>query len=172
VETKSSFAPAYDASCRVLILGSLPGERSLAAGEYYANPANQFWRLVGNVIERDLVPLPYTARLSALIAAGVGLWDVIRSARRTGSLDTAIRDLDANGLAAFASDLPNLRCIAFNGGTASAIGRKHIGPAARWDLVTLPSSSPAYCAITVAQKQSLWLTLRQFLTPDFGVKPS
>lgn len=172
MHTKTSFAPAYDVSCRVLILGSLPGERSLAAQQYYAHPANQFWRLIGGVIDRDLVSFSYPERLSKLIAAGIGLWDVIRSARRAGSLDGAIRDHDPNGLAELAFALPRLCCIAFNGGKASTIGRKEIGPASRWNMLTLPSSSPAYCAITLAQKQDQWLKLRQFLTPDFGAKTS
>ena len=69
-----------DAQTRVLVCGSLPGEASLAAGRYYAHPANQFWRLVGGVIAQDLVPLDYPDRLAALLAAGIGLWDTVASA--------------------------------------------------------------------------------------------
>src|SRR3954447_19874076 len=88
---KRSFAPVADSNTRVLVLGSLPGEESLARRQYYAHPRNHFWRLVGAVIGADLVPLPYEARLEALLAAGIGLWDTVGSATRRGSLDGAIR---------------------------------------------------------------------------------
>jgi hypoxanthine-DNA glycosylase len=77
----------------LLVLGSLPGEESLAQGRYYAHPRNHFWTLIGAVIGRDLVALGYEARLAALLEAGVGLWDVVASATRRGSLDGAIRVL-------------------------------------------------------------------------------
>jgi hypoxanthine-DNA glycosylase len=114
----------------VLVLGSLPGEASLAAGRYYAHPLNQFWRLIGGAIGQDIAALDYDARLAALLAAGVGLWDTIGSARRSGSLDGAIRDAEANPLAALVAGLPNLRCVAFNGATSARIG------GARWRNLT------------------------------------
>lgn len=158
---KSSFAAVADARTRLLVLGSLPGEASLARGQYYANPQNQFWRLIGAVIGRDLVGLSYEERLAALRAAGVGLWDVVRSARRTGSLDTAIRDHEPNALPDFCTALPELRAVAFNGGKASALGRKALtqGPA----LITLPSSSPAH-TLAYERKLAQWLALRAHLS--------
>jgi len=157
---KSSFAAVADGRTRLLVLGSLPGEASLARGQYYANPQNQFWRLIGAVIERDLVGLSYEERLAALGAAGVGLWDVVRSARRSGSLDTAIRDHEPNALPDFCAALPELRAVAFNGGKASALGRKVLtqGPA----VVTLPSSSPAH-TLAYERKLAQWLALRAYL---------
>src|SRR5690349_13796039 len=75
---KASFAPIAGPDTRVLLLGSLPGEASLRAERYYAHPQNQFWRLAGAVIDHeDLAGLDYEARLAALCAAGVGLWDVV-----------------------------------------------------------------------------------------------
>jgi len=103
---KYSFPPVVDARTRVLVLGSLPGEKSLAAQRYYANPQNQLWCLMSPVIGRDLVALDYDARLAALLAARVGLWDVVASARRDGSTDAAIRDLVANDLAGLVRSLP------------------------------------------------------------------
>ena len=84
---KRSFAPVANERTRLLLLGSLPGEESLARGRYYAHPRNQFWRLAGAVIAAELEPLPYEARLEALLAAGIGLWDVVASARRRGPSD-------------------------------------------------------------------------------------
>jgi hypoxanthine-DNA glycosylase len=157
---KTSFAPVVDARTRLLVLGSLPGEVSLAQGQYYAHPQNQFWRLIGAVIGRDLAPLPYDERLQALLAAGVGLWDVVRSARRAGSLDTAIRDHEPNALPSLCTALPDLRAVAFNGGKASTVGRRALikGPA----LITLPSSSPAHTP-AYAQKLTQWEVLRGYL---------
>lgn len=150
-----------DAHTRLLVLGSLPGEVSLAARQYYANPTNQFWRLLGSVIGEDLHALGYAARLDCLLAHGVGLWDVIQSAHRAGSLDTAIRDYQARDLRGFASGLPNLRAIAFNGGKAAAVGRKQWGADdGAIALVDLPSSSAAYCSISLDAKQAQWLALK------------
>lgn len=79
------FPAITDARTRILILGSLPGEASLKAGQYYAHPQNGFWRLVGGVIDVDLPALPYEARLAALLGAGVGLWDVVAVGKRDRS---------------------------------------------------------------------------------------
>ncbi|HWW27731.1 MAG TPA: DNA-deoxyinosine glycosylase, partial [Caulobacter sp.] len=73
---KSGFPPVVDAHTHVLILGSLPGEASLAAKQYYGNPRNAFWRLMEGVLDAPLIALAYEARLAALLARGVGLWDV------------------------------------------------------------------------------------------------
>jgi double-stranded uracil-DNA glycosylase len=162
-ELKSSFAPVTDAGTRLLVLGSLPGEVSLRRAQYYAHPQNQFWRLMGEVVGVDLVGAAYEARLAMLRAAGVGLWDVVRTARRAGSLDAAIRDHAPNALAALAETLPALRAIAFNGAKAAAIGRRELGPGSPWALVDLPSSSPAH-TLAFERKRTAWLQLRPFAT--------
>ena len=159
---KRAFAPVAAADACVLVLGSLPGEASLAAGRYYANPSNQFWRLLGGAIGIDLPALDYGARLERLKAAGITLWDVVRSATRTGSSDGAIRAHEANPLAEFVAGLPRLRAVGFNGGTAAAIGRRQLAGAAV-TLVDLPSSSAAYCAIPFEAKLARWLALRPFV---------
>ncbi|RJY08954.1 DNA-deoxyinosine glycosylase [Aurantiacibacter aquimixticola] len=159
---KSSFPPVVDARTRVLILGSLPGEESLAAGQYYAHPRNRFWHLVGNALRTDLSSLDYDVRLEALRQHGIGLWDVIASARRDGSLDTAIRDAKHNPLAELVADLPNLRAVAFNGAKSAKIGMLQL-QGVRIATVALPSSSPAYAAMTLAEKEKHWLALRDLL---------
>ena len=147
----------------MLVLGSLPGEASLAAGRYYAHPQNRFWHLVGAVIGRaDLPSLGYEARLAALLEAGVGLWDTIGSARREGSLDSAIRDVVAAPLRELVGSLPNLRAVGFNGRKSAAIGRTALA-GTRITLVDLPSSSPAHAALTHSAKQEKWLALREYL---------
>lgn len=152
VTRKASFPPVVDMSTRVLILGSLPGDASLAAGRYYAHPQNQFWRLLSPVIGVDLAVLPYEARLSALRVAGIGLWDVVASATRPGSSDAAIRDATANDVTALIATLPALQLVAFNGGTAWKAGRTMVQGV---DTLALPSSSPLH-TVGVTVKQPAW----------------
>ncbi len=152
VSRKASFPPVVAPTTRVLILGSLPGDASLAAARYYAHPQNQFWRLLSPVVGVDLTTLPYDARLVALLHAGIGLWDVVASATRPGSSDAAIRDAAANDVAALVATLPDLRLVAFNGGTAWKHGRALVGDIA---TLQLPSSSPLH-TVGVAAKQAAW----------------
>lgn len=160
---KSAFAPVVAPAARILILGSLPGEASLAAQRYYAHPQNQFWRLTGAVIGReDLPSLDYDARLETLIAAGIGLWDTVASATREGSLDAAIRAAEHAPLAELVARLPHLRAVGFNGKTSARIGRAQLAGSSL-ALVDLPSSSPAYASLAFASKRERWLQLKQFL---------
>jgi len=145
----------------VLILGSLPGERSLAERRYYAHPQNQFWRLLGGAIGYEPAALPYDDRLAALLAAGVGLWDVVARAHRTGSTDAALRDVEANDLAALVARLPVLSTVAFNGGAAARIGRAALAGAAV-ELLDLPSSSPLH-TVGIAAKRPAWDALAERL---------
>jgi len=161
-EIKRSFPPVADDRIRLLVLGSLPGEESLARSQYYANPRNQFWRLIGAVIGLDLVPLPYEARLEALLGARVGLWDTIGSATRRGSLDGAIRGHRANALADLAATLPELRAVGFNGGKSAALGRPLLAGRPDLALVPLPSSSPAHTR-PFEEKLAAWMQLRDYL---------
>ncbi len=152
VSRKASFPPVVDLSTRVLILGSLPGDASLAAGRYYAHPQNQFWRLLSPVVGVDLPALEYPERLVALQAAGIGLWDVVQSAIRPGSSDAAIRNATANDVAALIATLPALRLVAFNGGTAAKAGR---GLVRGVETMVLPSSSPLH-TVGIAEKKPAW----------------
>lgn len=153
----------------MLILGSLPGEASLKAGRYYAHPRNMFWHLAGMVIGHDLLSLDYDKRLEMLLQSGIGLWDTIASATRTGSLDSAIRDARSNELPRLCASLPQLRAVAFNGAKSAATGTRLLQGSGLvqdkgLDLVPLPSSSPAYAAMNLREKQERWLALRAFLS--------
>lgn len=156
---KRAFDPVVDDRTRVLILGSLPGEASLAAGQYYAHPRNTFWRLMDEVTGGEISGLAYDDRLVALRTAGVGLWDVIASAERSGSLDSAIRSPEAADLRGLVANLPELRAVAFNGGKAATLGMRVLTPHPdRLALITLPSSSPAH-ARPFTEKAAIWARL-------------
>ena len=159
---KASFPPVVAPDTRVLVLGSLPGERSLAAGRYYAHPQNRFWHLIGKVIGAELVPLDYEDRLEALLVARIGLWDTVASARRAGSLDAAIREAEHNPLAELAASLPDLRAVGFNGQASARIGMPQLAGTGL-ALIPLPSSSPANASIPLAEKQKAWNRLGEFL---------
>lgn len=159
---KSSFPPVVASDTRLLILGSLPGEKSLAAQRYYAHPQNRFWHLIGKVIGVDLEPLAYERRLEVLLAAKVGLWDTVASAQRAGSLDSSIREAALNPLAELSDSLPELRAVGFNGKTSARIGMPQLADTGL-ALVPLPSSSPAHATMRLAEKEKLWGQLREFL---------
>jgi hypoxanthine-DNA glycosylase len=163
VSVKAGLPPIARSDARLFVLGSLPGDASLAASRYYAHPTNQFWRLLGSAIGEELQALSYEDRLARLAARQVGLWDVIASASRRGSLDQAIRDAEHNRIEHLLHDFPRLQAIAFNGSTAAAAGRKLIGePPAGLRLVDLPSSSAANTS-AFDEKAKAWAVLGEIL---------
>ena len=161
---KRSMLPAGSTDARLLILGSLPGEASLAAQRYYAHPQNQFWRLLGRALGEELVGLPYQERLDRLVVRGVALWDVVGEARRMGSLDGSIRKPTANPLVDYIATHRWLRTIAFNGKTAARLGRLSLGGPHGIELIDLPSSSPAY-TIAFEEKAKRWGVLGSLACP-------
>ena len=146
---------------RLFVLGSLPGDASLAAARYYAHPTNQFWRLLGAAIGEDLQTLAYEQRLARLAERRIGLWDVVAFAERSGSLDQAIRNAGHNPVDRLHRDFPELRAIAFNGGAAAQAGRRLIGTPAGIELIDLPSSSAANTQ-SFAAKAARWSRLAEF----------
>lgn len=158
---KHSFAPVINENVELLILGSLPGDASLAQSQYYAHPRNQFWMLMAEVIGAPLPMLDYQARLAALLENGIGLWDVVAEAHRVGSLDSNIHNLTSNNLVGVLNDLPHLNTIAFNGGTAARLGLKTLKEKANHcQVIKLPSSSPAY-TLPYLDKLIAWRSLQK-----------
>lgn len=163
MSVKAGLPPIARPDARLFVLGSLPGDASLAARRYYAHPSNQFWRLLGGAIGEELQPLDYDARVERLSERRIGIWDVIASATRRGSLDQAIRDAAHNRIEHLLHDFPDLQAIAFNGSTASAVGRKLIRePPPGVILLDLPSSSAANTR-PFREKAAQWNALRQFI---------
>lgn len=157
--TICSFPPVADASARILILGSMPGRQSLDEKQYYANPNNAFWKLMGDFFGAG-PELPYAQRKQQLKKSGVALWDVIASCERAGSLDSAIApDFIPNDFQGFFANHRNITRVFFNGAKAEHSFRKQVLPALTaqpLQLKLLPSTSPAHAARTYAQKRAAW----------------
>lgn len=147
----------------MLILGSLPGEASLKLGQYYGHPQNRFWELLGGALGEDLRSLPYAKRLARLKARGVALWDVIGTARRKGSLDSAIRDETPNALGELIAET-GVRAVFVNGRKAETSFLRHVNPApAGVPLFPLPSSSPAHASMPWEKKLAAWKKIADYL---------
>jgi len=148
------FPPIIDRRTETLILGSFPSEASLAAGQYYAHPRNQFWRLLGELLGEPLAELDYGERAARVLAHRFGIWDVLDACRRPGSLDADIRDARPNDFAALRRLAPRLQRVLFNGGAAGRFARQFA--AAGFVTAVLPSSSPAHAGRSYPQKLALW----------------
>ena len=138
----------------MLILGSFPSTASLAAQQYYAHPQNQFWRILGAVLDQPLQEMDYAVRIEAVQAAGIAIWDVFASCERAGSLDTAIRDAVPNPLAELQESAPALRRVCFNGRTAAR--RLREVEALGFEAMVLPSTSPAHAGMGFDEKLARW----------------
>jgi hypoxanthine-DNA glycosylase len=159
---KHGLPPVLGRATRVLILGSFPGEASLAARQYYAHPRNHFWPLVAALIDAPLPTLQYRERLRRLRANGIGLWDVIVACNRRGSLDGAIRMAERGEVERVRRAAPTVALVCFNGRTAA-----RAQPAWRdagYATLALPSSSPAYTR-PFAAKLEAWRQIGEFLRP-------
>ncbi len=145
------------ADARLLILGSFPGEASLAAQQYYAHPRNQFWRLLSAVLSDDLIRLDYAARLERLAWHRIGLWDVIVACERQGSLDASIRRAQVADFSILRTGFPALQTIAFNGKASGRFAPQF--EAVGFRTLVLPSSSPANAQLSFDQKLVKWRAL-------------
>lgn len=156
------FPPIAGPDARVLILGSLPGVKSLEAHEYYAQPYNAFWRIMGELFGAGR-ELPYAARVERLRARGIAVWDVLAAGERKGSLDSAIvpSSVVVNDFDSFFERHRGIRAICFNGNTAASVFRRKVEPklAPEWAAMpqhALPSTSPAYASLRFEQKLARW----------------
>lgn len=151
---KRSFPPSVTPECSVLVLGSLPGDESLRQAQYYAHPRNAFWKIMGTLL--GFAPsLPYEERLSLLNRGGIGLWDIVASGVRPGSLDQHISQEQPNDIAALLECFPDIGTICCNG-TASHKYLKRYFPELflreTLSVIQMPSTSPAAARLTYEQK--------------------
>ncbi len=150
-----SFPPIVGPRTRVLIVGSMPGKASLEAGQYYAHPRNQFWRIIFDTFEHGRTPENYADKTAVLLRHGLGLWDTLASCLRQGSADAHIRRQTPNDFPALLRRFPQIQTLLFNGGAAFAFYRRAFGePPCRF--YRLPSTSPAHAALCYEEKKARW----------------
>jgi len=152
---KSSFLPLVCDDAELLILGSLPSEASLAAAEYYAHPRNRFWQMLAAIFNEPQ-PQDYDAKKSLLRRHRIVLWDVAKSARRNGSLDTAIKDVVVNEIDTLLIANPNIKTICFNGQKAFALFKSHFPMNEDINYHLMPSTSPANAAFSFQRLCQEW----------------
>lgn len=152
-----AFPPLIGKAPHTLILGTMPGAKSLEHGQYYAHPQNQFWRLMGDIYGA-LPSLPYEQRIAILTQQNVAVWDVLRSCTREGSMDADIRDAEPNDFAAFFKKYPTIRRVIFDSAKAEEIFLKRCTANLPGTLHyhRVPSPSPAHARLRYEQKLALW----------------
>lgn len=163
----TSFPPVAAKDAQVLILGSMPGIKSLEAGEYYAHPRNTFWPVMAKLLGTGEFKT-YQEKTALLLRNRIALWDVLQYCERSGSLDSAIKNdtIIINDFAGFLAAYRNIRHVFFNGGKAEEAFLKRVLPVlppeitARLALTRLPSTSPALASLTRAQKCAAWRCVR------------
>lgn len=160
-EVSVGFAPIARADARVLVLGSLPGRRSLETGRYYAHPRNAFWPIMQGLVKASG---SYAERCRRLESARIAVWDVLHAAVRPGSLDAniSLNSAQTNDFEQFFSNHPLIECIGFNGRAAETLFRKRV--LAQLDVgharvCLLPSTSPAHAALSVGEKARIWRSM-------------
>ncbi len=161
-ETLQCFPPIETPQAKVLILGSMPGVRSLEAGQYYAHPRNLFWKIIEQLLGIPAAT-PYVERCELLTARGIALWDVIGRCERAGSLDAAICNatLQPNDFSAFFAVHRDLKYVFFNGAKAEEVFQRRVLPGIsdllnKVEFQRLPSTSPAYASLSFDEKCNAW----------------
>lgn len=161
------FPPIAKPDAEVLILGSLPGRKSLEMQQYYAHPQNAFWKLIGRIYDAEST-LPYTQRVEILTVNRIALWDVLAAAKRPGSLDSSIDHASAraNDFAAFYRTHPQISRVYFNGRKAEELYRRFVLPRLSAEFapkryVSMPSTSPAHAGMPFAEKLVRWNSIKE-----------
>ena len=151
------FAPIVGKKPKFLVLGSMPGQRSLTEVRYYAHPRNSFWPIMTTWLGLD-GDLSYAERCRQLTERGLAVWDVLHTCYRPGSLDSAIQAASAvpNDFSAFFDRYPTIETLLFNGKAAQRLFQRFF-PAEARQQIPLPSTSPAYAAMSHAEKKKIWL---------------
>ncbi len=152
---KTSFDPISNSETTILILGTMPGDKSILLGEYYGHPRNRFWKIISRITKNE-TPLTYSEKKTLLIKTSIGIWDVAHKAHREGSLDSAIEDEEPNDLETFISRHSNLRVIGFNGTKAESLFDRYFSRKPNLKYLLLPSTSPANTGMDFADICKEW----------------
>ncbi|MCD0467052.1 DNA-deoxyinosine glycosylase [Flavobacterium sp. ENC] len=157
-----SFSPVSAQDAKLLLLGTMPGTRSLELNQYYGHAQNNFWKFIFTVLKEDPT-LEYEAKKAILIRHQIALWDVLQFCDRIGSLDSAIKNEIANDFELFLKDHPHIKTILFNGQKAAAFFKKYVRLEKTYQLITLPSSSPANASKSFESKLEEWKIISSLL---------
>jgi len=164
-DVTSGFAPILGIDANVLILGTLPSQQSLKKQQYYGHPRNAFWPIMGELFSTG-PEIPYEERTQLLVRRGIAVWDVLESGSRPGSMDAAIDDSSArpNDFEGLYAGHPELRLVCFNGQAAARLFQQLVPDYVRdsfrsVSFVTMPSTSPAYAAMSFADKLQHWAVI-------------
>jgi len=162
--TVEGLNPIIDNNARILILGSMPSTESLRKSEYYANPRNQFWRVIFSIFD-SVLETSYMAKTSFLKGKRIALWDVIRSCIRERSSDSKITQVSINDFNSILETYPKIKHLCFNGQKAFTIFQKRVklNASSQITLTALPSSSPANARMSVEAKIRDWAIIKTFL---------
>lgn len=150
-----SFAPITSNDANILILGTMPGTKSLELNQYYGHKQNNFWKFMFTILKEDFSD-DYPAKKALLQKNKIALWDVLQFCERVGSLDSAIKNEIANDFETFLKNHPNIKTILFNGQKAAAFFKKYVHLQKEYHLITLPSSSPANASKNFQSKLEEW----------------
>ena len=150
-----SFQPISNNDAKILILGTMPGTKSLELNQYYGHTQNNFWKFIFTILKEDL-STDYETRKALLHKNKIALWDVLQYCDRVGSLDSAIKNEIANDFEAFLKQHPNIKTILFNGQKAVVFFKKYVHLEKSYQLITLPSTSPANASKTFQSKLDEW----------------
>ncbi|QSW88517.1 DNA-deoxyinosine glycosylase [Flavobacterium endoglycinae] len=154
-----SFSPISSPNSNILILGTMPGTKSLELNQYYGHCQNNFWKFLFTIFNEDF-STDYEIRKKLLLKNNVALWDVLQYCDRVGSLDSAIKNEIANDFETFLKNHPNIKTILFNGQKAAAFFKKYVHLQKEYNLITLPSTSPANASKTYQSKLEEWKIIR------------
>ncbi|SDJ13644.1 DNA-deoxyinosine glycosylase [Chryseobacterium jejuense] len=157
----SSFPPFIDDQSEILILGSIPGVKSLEMQQYYAHPQNKFWKIILELLNEYFTE-DYSKRMEIIKKHHIALWDVIDSCERKGSLDSEIKNEEANQIDALLEEYPNVKAIFCNGGKSYKNLQKLLGKNYKLPIFLMPSTSPLH-TISFERKFEEWKKVLEFL---------
>ena len=158
----SSFPPIINENSKILILGSIPGVKSLEMQQYYAHPQNKFWKIICEIFNEEFTT-NYQQRIEILEKHHIALWDVIDTCERKGSLDSEIKNEEANKIEELLQNFPNIKAIFCNGQKSHKNLQKILGKKFRLPIIVLPSTSPAYAGLSYFDKLNLWYIILEKL---------
>lgn len=140
-----SFKPSINDFSTILILGSMPGVKSLEQEQYYAHPQNRFWKVMAILCNTPELPyMDYPAKLAILLDNKIALWDTIKYCERDGSLDSKIEKEIPNNISSLIKKYPNIKTICLNGNKSYSMFKKHFPQMLQsYNCINLPSTSPA-----------------------------